>query len=191
MWARFNRYQSSRKCLFRAALYQLNFVLLAEVLFHYWGISDGIGGLRNEETKVNHRAVLKLAKFFSKTVGSYTPSKGAAVAAWRCHFTALLLKPPCASGLLAPAGLYTSACLLLVRKNSWAIQNYQPKSALSHGREPRRCLGRVFNIRLGSFVSKQCKCMAHTQPLLELKTRSMQDLQQYRLRTVGIMCNTN
>ncbi len=35
-------------------------------------------------------------------------------------------------------------------------------SAISNGREPRSCLGRVFNIKLGSFVSKQLNCMART-----------------------------
>ncbi len=44
-------------------------------------------------------------------------------------------------------------------------------SAISNGREPRSCLGQVFNIKLGSFVSKKLNCMSHTQPLLELKTR--------------------
>ncbi len=35
-------------------------------------------------------------------------------------------------------------------------------SAISNGRERRSCLGRLFNIALGSFVSKQPNCMAHT-----------------------------
>ncbi len=35
-------------------------------------------------------------------------------------------------------------------------------SAISNGREPRSCLGWVFNIKLGSLVSKQLNCMAHT-----------------------------
>ncbi len=43
--------------------------------------------------------------------------------------------------------------------------------AISNGREPSRCLGQVFNFKFGSFVSKQCYCMACTQPLLDLKTR--------------------
>ncbi len=32
-------------------------------------------------------------------------------------------------------------------------------------------MGRVFNFKLDHFVSKQGNCMAHKQPLLELKTR--------------------
>ncbi len=55
-------------------------------------------------------------------------------------------------------------------KNS-IIWSAQAGSAISNGREPRSCLGRVFNIKLGSFVSKQLNWVAHTQPLLELKTR--------------------
>jgi len=51
------------------------------------------------------------------------------------------------------------------------IPRPQSGSAISNGREPRSCLGRVFNIKLGSFVSKQLNCMSQTQPLLELKTR--------------------
>jgi hypothetical protein len=35
-------------------------------------------------------------------------------------------------------------------------------SAISNGREPRKFLGRVFNIKLGSFVSKQLNCIVHT-----------------------------
>ncbi len=33
---------------------------------------------------------------------------------------------------------------------------------ISNGREPRSCLGRVFNIKLDSFASKQHNCMVHT-----------------------------
>ncbi len=51
------------------------------------------------------------------------------------------------------------------------IPRPQSGSAIYNGREPRSCLGRVFNIKLGSFDSKQLICMSQTQPLLELKTR--------------------
>jgi hypothetical protein len=46
-----------------------------------------------------------------------------------------------------------------------------PGSAITSGREPRSCLGRVFNLKLGCFVSEKCNCRACTRPLLELKTR--------------------
>ncbi len=42
---------------------------------------------------------------------------------------------------------------------------------ISNGMETRSCLGRVFNFKLDSFVSKQFKCTAYAQPPLELKTR--------------------
>jgi len=42
--------------------------------------------------------------------------------------------------------------------DQWLISG----SAISNGREPRSCLGRVFNIKLGSLVSKQLNCIAHT-----------------------------
>jgi len=35
-------------------------------------------------------------------------------------------------------------------------------SAITNGREPSSCLGRVFNFKLGSFVSKKYNCMAWT-----------------------------
>ncbi len=61
-------------------------------------------------------------------------------------------------------------------KGEKVMDRYQPPykapgRAISNGREPRSCLGQVFNIKLGSFASKQLNCMAHTKPLLELKTR--------------------
>jgi hypothetical protein len=37
-------------------------------------------------------------------------------------------------------------------------------------RESKSCLGRGFNSKLGRFASKQPKCIAYTQPILELKT---------------------
>jgi hypothetical protein len=46
-----------------------------------------------------------------------------------------------------------------------------PWSLISNGREPSSCLGRIFNSKLGSFVSKQRNCTARTQLLLELKIR--------------------
>ncbi len=47
----------------------------------------------------------------------------------------------------------------------------KPGSVISYGRGPKICMGRVFNFKLGSFVSKQHNCMERTQPLLKLKAR--------------------
>ena len=45
------------------------------------------------------------------------------------------------------------------------------ESTKASGREPKSCLGKVFNFKLGYFASQQNKGFAHMQPLLELKTR--------------------
>jgi hypothetical protein len=44
-------------------------------------------------------------------------------------------------------------------------------SAITDGREPRSCLGRVFNSKLGHIAKLGSKCMVCVQPLLKLKTR--------------------
>jgi hypothetical protein len=45
-------------------------------------------------------------------------------------------------------------------------------SAITNGREPRSCLGRVFNPKLGCIATPGSKCMVcMQQPLLKLKTR--------------------
>jgi hypothetical protein len=44
-------------------------------------------------------------------------------------------------------------------------------SAITNGREPRSCLGRVFNSKLGCIATPGSKCMECMQPLLKLKTR--------------------
>ncbi len=44
-------------------------------------------------------------------------------------------------------------------------------SAISKGREPRSCLGWVFNFKLGRFTWKHHKCAACKWPLLKLKPR--------------------
>ncbi len=44
-------------------------------------------------------------------------------------------------------------------------------SAISNGREPKSCLGRVFNSMLGLIATLCSKCMVSMQPLLKLKTR--------------------
>jgi hypothetical protein len=44
-------------------------------------------------------------------------------------------------------------------------------SPKANGRKPKVLLGRVFNFKIGHFASKQHKCIAHMQPLLELKTQ--------------------
>jgi hypothetical protein len=44
-------------------------------------------------------------------------------------------------------------------------------SAISIGREPKSCLGRVFNSKLGRIATLGSKCMVSMQPLLKLKTR--------------------
>ncbi len=47
----------------------------------------------------------------------------------------------------------------------------EPGSAITNGREPRSCLGRVFNSKLGCIGTLDCKCMVCIQqPLLKLKT---------------------
>ena len=42
-------------------------------------------------------------------------------------------------------------------------------SAITNGREPRSCLGRVLNSKLGCFATPDSKCMVCMQPLLKLK----------------------
>ncbi len=44
-------------------------------------------------------------------------------------------------------------------------------SAKTNGREPRSCLGRVFNSKLGCIDTLGSKCMVYMHPLLKLKTR--------------------
>ncbi len=44
-------------------------------------------------------------------------------------------------------------------------------SAITNGREPRSCLGRVFNSKLGHSATLGSKCMLGMQHLLKLKTR--------------------
>jgi hypothetical protein len=46
-----------------------------------------------------------------------------------------------------------------------------PGSTVTNGREPRSCLGRVFNFKLGCIATPGSKCMVCIQPLLKLKTR--------------------
>jgi hypothetical protein len=41
-------------------------------------------------------------------------------------------------------------------------------SAISNGREPKSCLGRVFNSKLGRIATLMSKCMVCMQTLLEL-----------------------
>jgi hypothetical protein len=43
-------------------------------------------------------------------------------------------------------------------------------SAITNGREPRSCLGRVFNSKLGCIATVGSNCMVCMQPLLKLKT---------------------
>ncbi len=44
-------------------------------------------------------------------------------------------------------------------------------SAITNRREPRSCLGRVFNSKLGHSATLGSKCMVGMQLLLKLKTR--------------------
>jgi hypothetical protein len=44
-------------------------------------------------------------------------------------------------------------------------------SAITNRREPRHCLGRLFNSKLGCIATPSSKCMVCMQPLLKLKTR--------------------
>jgi hypothetical protein len=46
-----------------------------------------------------------------------------------------------------------------------------PGSAIYNRREPKSCLGQVFNSKLDSISILCSKCMLHMQPLLELKTQ--------------------
>jgi hypothetical protein len=55
--------------------------------------------------------------------------------------------------------------------NSKTRKRTYPGSAITNGREPRSCLGRVFNSKLGCIVTLGSKCMVYMQPLLKLKTR--------------------
>jgi hypothetical protein len=50
-------------------------------------------------------------------------------------------------------------------------QLYSASLEIYNGRKSQSCLLRVFNFKLGSFTSKQCKFTSCIQPLLELKTR--------------------
>ncbi len=54
----------------------------------------------------------------------------------------------------------------------FAVASVTPGSAITNWREPRSCLGRVFNSKLGCFATPGCKCIVwRMQPLLTLKTR--------------------
>ncbi len=44
-------------------------------------------------------------------------------------------------------------------------------SAMTNGREPKSCLGQVFNSKLGHIATLGSKCMVCMQPLLKLETR--------------------
>jgi len=65
-------------------------------------------------------------------------------------------------------------------------------SAITNGREPRSCLGRVFNSKLGRIATLSSKCMVCIQPLLKLKTRPRarpvsQSLSKHLLRSNGYL----
>ncbi len=47
----------------------------------------------------------------------------------------------------------------------------QPGSAKANGREPKNCLGRIFNFNLGCFVMRTIAWPIQVQPSLERKTR--------------------
>ncbi len=54
------------------------------------------------------------------------------------------------------------------------VYEHRPKtgSAITNGREPKSCLGRVFNSKLDCFATPYRKCIVwRMQPLLKLKTR--------------------
>ncbi len=54
----------------------------------------------------------------------------------------------------------------------WADKEWvETGSAKTNGREPRRCLGQVFNSKLGRIATLDSKCMVCVQPLLKLKTQ--------------------
>ncbi len=61
--------------------------------------------------------------------------------------------------------------LLLLAFERSVSDTQHPGSAITNGREPRSCLGRVFNSKLGRNATLGCKCMVFfMQPLLKLKT---------------------
>jgi hypothetical protein len=47
----------------------------------------------------------------------------------------------------------------------------RPGSTITNRREPRSCLGRVFNSKLDCIATLGSKCMVCMQPLLKLKTQ--------------------
>jgi hypothetical protein len=61
---------------------------------------------------------------------------------------------------------------MLVWKRVKILLRTSPGRAITNGREPRSCLGRVFNSKLGCFATPGSKCIVlRMQPLLKLKTR--------------------
>ncbi len=60
------------------------------------------------------------------------------------------------------------------------LPNDAVQSAKANWREPKSCLGRVFNFKLDSFASYQ-----HKRPLLELKTRPRCSEVMDKLRLTG------
>ncbi len=70
---------------------------------------------------------------------------------------------------LSPAGL--SILVQCLRTRPGEKRRVEPRSAITNGREPRSCLGRVFNSKLGCIATLGSKCMVcMQQPLLKLKT---------------------
>jgi hypothetical protein len=67
-------------------------------------------------------------------------------------------------------GADKSTCLVLVQISESIYSSIHSESTIFNGREPKGCLGRVYNNKLGSFASREHTCMAHMQPFLELKT---------------------
>jgi thioredoxin reductase len=65
-----------------------------------------------------------------------------------------------------PAGM-SAAIRLKQLANQVSIQS---GSAITNGRDPRSCLGQVFNCKLGSFIDNTKNVATCNWPLLKLKT---------------------
>ncbi len=55
---------------------------------------------------------------------------------------------------------------LITKFKAIATEYIKAGSAKANGRDPKSCLGRVYNFKASCFVY----CIAHMHPLLELKT---------------------
>jgi hypothetical protein len=61
--------------------------------------------------------------------------------------------------------------LIEVGCSSVCEQGHKAGSAITNWREPRSCLGQLFNSKLGRTATLGSNCMGCMQPLLKLKTQ--------------------